>query len=221
VEDLEAKLVQAREQHNKIAQAMRHKNSGYVIADWLEAHENVLAAERALALAKGEETALAYPWEIKWDMGAPLPHVVASGRSAFLMYLVSEPDPNWDGTYVTVIDPASQNQYPIALVEIVGCYAFQFGGPNDEVFHGHPLDGKGLGGYGVYEVANSHWLAELERINSVHLLYNPANWGRDKHFMFLFHDEMFECIATGFKVEVLYGTFERVMEIATKRLFDK
>src|SRR5437868_12461214 len=100
IDDLEASLAQARDQYANISDALRYKNSGLEIKDWTSAHDALLKAERSLALAKGEETALAYPWEIKWDLGAPLPHVVASGQAAYLLYLVSEPDPSWDGSYV-------------------------------------------------------------------------------------------------------------------------
>jgi hypothetical protein len=220
IERLEAQLAEAQSRLEKAAEKFL---SSHNLEDWdkLPAmREELLATERELALAKHEETALSCEWEVPWSGGAPLPHVVSSGQKAFLVYLMSKPDPNWDGTYITIVDAASSSSFPLALVEFVGCYAFKFGGPNDEVFHGHPLSGKGLGGYRAYLIANSQWLAELERINSVHDAYDPSYWRELKHYMLLFHDEMFECIAASHKIELHKGTFEQVLEIASKRLFE-
>jgi hypothetical protein len=175
-------------------------------------------AERALALAKGEETALACDWPAPWDVGAPMPYVVAGEGKTYLIYLIREAEPLLDGSSVTIVDPASYSKFPVALVEFLRCTAFRFGGPNDEVIHGHPLYGKGLNPYGAHIIANSRWLAELMEINSVHLLHNPSNWTDVKHYMLLFHDDMFECLARGFKVEVFRARFTQVLQIATERL---
>jgi len=223
ISDLEARLAQAQARYEKATKALAPKHKGGEWEEWRAAYHELLEDERALALAKGEETALPCPWEVPWDMGAPLPHVLSSGYKTYLMYLVREPDPNWDGTYVTVVDPTSPEVLPIALVEFIRCYDFKFGGPNDEVMEGHPLHGKGLGSYDAHLIANSHWLAELEQINSVHIFYNPSAWKgpKLKHYMLLFHDEMFECIAEDHKIEVFQGTFELVFEVATRRLFER
>ncbi len=41
--------------------------------DRVAAWQAALYAERALSLAKGEETALACEWPVRWNTGAPLP----------------------------------------------------------------------------------------------------------------------------------------------------
>lgn len=214
VDELESRLAQAQARYEASIPSVGQP-------EYDAAYDELLHAERQLALAKGEEAALECHWPVPWDMGAPLPHVVSSGHRMFLMYLAAEPDPTWDGSYVTVIDPTNSNLLPIALVEFVDCYMYKFGGPNDEVHHGHPLYGKGLGAYSAHIIANSRWLAELERINSVHHYYNPANWQNDRHYLLLFHDEMFECVAGDYKVELVHGTFRQALEIATARLFER
>lgn len=183
----------------------------------LAAKEGVLQAERALSLAKGEETALSCEWEIPWNTGAPLPHVVASGMSTYLMYIANEPDPNWDGSYVTEV--RTSDPHSIALVEFIDCYAFQFGGPNDEVANGHRLWGRGLEFYSAHVVANSRWLAEMEKINMAHPGYLPAQWSALKHYLLFFHDDFYECLAKGYTIEVLQDSLEHVVEIARTRLF--
>ena len=57
--------------------------------------------------------------------------------------------------------PGSPDVESLALVEFVGCVSARLGSPNDEVFEGHPLSGKGLDGYTAQRVVNSRWLAEL------------------------------------------------------------
>lgn len=206
--ELEAELVLAK---LRSSQARTH-------SEHLAAHETLLDAERAVALAKGEEAALECEWDALWNVGAPLPHVVASETSVYLIYLANEPDPTWDGTYVNVMDPRSADAQPLALVQFLGCRFFQFGGPNDEVMSGHPLYGKGLRPYGAHRVANSKWLAELQRINSVHSQYDPSSWADISHYLLLFHDSLFECLANGHRIERLRMSFGEAVDLASRRL---
>ena len=110
---------------------------------------------------------------------------------------ISEPDPAWDGSYATMVDPASDASEPLAIVEFERCYSHRFGGPNDEVLEGHPLYGRGLDAYRAHEVINSRWLAAEQAINSVHHWYRPEAWTTRKHYLLAFHDECFECLAEG------------------------
>ncbi len=73
-------------------------------------------------------------------------------------------------------NPGDGSVESLALVEFFRCSSAKLGSPNDEVFEGHPLSGKGLDGYTAQRVMNSKWLAELEAINRVHRCYDPALW---------------------------------------------
>jgi hypothetical protein len=101
------------------------------------------------------------------DIGAPLPHLICDEHHVLLAYLINEPDPAWDGSYVNVVGPDTQG-YPVAFVRFDGPYAHMFGPPNDEAFDSHPLADRGLEPYAVFEVKDSSWLRRLERMNSVH-----------------------------------------------------
>ena len=215
IDELKSRLVEARARYKATIPEKRWEPEYYA------ARAEIRQAERELALARGQEAALLCDWPVQWSSGAPLPHVVSSGYRTFLMYMADEPDPNWDGSYITVVDPSSSDDLPIALVEFVQCYIYKLGGPNVDVLHAHPLRGKGLEGYAAHIVANSRWLKEMERINSVHEHYNPAHWRDYKHYLLLFHDEMFECIARDYKIELIHGTFRQALEIATARLFER
>jgi hypothetical protein len=135
--------------------------------------------------------------------GAPLPLVMANEHTLLLAYLAAHPDPNWDGTYVRVVDQMSVE--PVAVVEFQRPTAHFFGPPNDETLHGHPLWGRGLKQYGVFRVEQSSWIRELTRVDSVHRQHDPAVYATQTHFVFAFHDSTFECIAKSLTAKVHPG----------------
>jgi hypothetical protein len=145
------------------------------------------------------------------DIGAPLPVVLADDYNLVLTYLVSEPDPNWDGSYVTVVSPESEARL-VAIVRFRRPYVHMFGPPNDEVFHGHPLAHRGLAAYSVSEVRDSSWLRQLERMNAVHERHDRARFmAARRHLVWAFHDSTLECIAEGFDVELQRGSIRSAM----------
>jgi hypothetical protein len=218
IEELERALGEARTRTSDAARALQSKHRGGEVQAWRVAHAEQKRLERELGLAKGEEVAIPHPWDPPWDKGAPLPHVMAAGGRVSFLYYVSTPDPEWDGTYVNVIDPSAPQTMPLAIVEVKGCYSHRFGGPNDEVFHGHPLSDRGLEGYGAYTVANSRWIAEHQATNSVHSMYDAKRWEDLEHFFLAFHDDVFECIATGFEIEAVQKTFADALKDMLARL---
>jgi hypothetical protein len=85
-----------------------------------------------------------------------------------------------------------------AVIELVGCTITKFGYPNDEAWRSIPLT-KGLS-YGVFEVQNSAWRQELVRLNQFSFP-GTREWS-GRHFIFLFHDSSFECIASELRLEL-------------------
>jgi hypothetical protein len=145
------------------------------------------------------------------DAGAPLPLVLSDEGHLLLAYLVSEPDPAWDGSYTTVVSPESDGML-VALVRFRRPSAHLFGPPNDEAFAGHPLAARGLGPYRVFEVRRSSWVRKLERMNSVHPRHDRERFlARRRHFVFAFHDSTFECVAEGFESEVFRGSMRSAL----------
>ena len=118
-----------------------------------------------------------------------------------LAFYVRVPDPKWDGTDANIKDPGSGATESLALVEFEHCISAKLGAPNDEVFSGHPLYGRGACMYSAQRVRNSRWLAEIDKNESVHVGYKPETWRSLTHFIFWFHDTTFECVAKSFKVE--------------------
>lgn len=87
-----------------------------------------------------------------------------------------------------------------AVVEFKHCTITQFGYPNDEAWAGIPRT-QGLV-YGFYEVLNSEWKTKLTSLNR--FAFPNTVESEDRHFLVLFHDSSFECIADDFTVETTY-----------------
>ncbi len=71
-----------------------------------------LEAERRLAAARGEEHAIPF-----------------------------EPDSDWNGSDVQIVDPTGEELASLGLAEFKGCAAVKLGPPNEEVLRGHLLHG--------------------------------------------------------------------------------
>lgn len=216
--ELERLLAAARQRVSGSLASLRGRFGNEAWDAYHRAYADLLTLERRLAAARGEPHATPLDFPVKWDTGAPLPHVICDDGRTFLVFLVSTIDPHWDGTYATVKDPADTAPEPLALVEFRRCVSVKLGAPNDEVLSGHPLDGRGLEPYTAQVVVNSPWLAELQRINSVHPGYRPERWTRLNHYVFWFHDSTFECVAEGWSVEVHHESFANMLARACARL---
>jgi hypothetical protein len=69
---------------------------------------------------------------VVWDIGAPLPHLVANEHRAFLVFYLRDAVPGWDGTWVQVVNPAAEHQVPLGVAVFGHAKAVKQGGPNDE-----------------------------------------------------------------------------------------
>jgi hypothetical protein len=211
LDDLEHKLRAAQERLKRAAAALAPKHKGGEWEEYQAAHAELLSLEHEVAAAKGEPYAIPLDFPLQWGVGAPLPHLLCSDTRTFLTFYIAEVDPEWDGTYVTVRNPADVDAELLALVEFHHCLSAKLGSPNDEVFHGHPLWGKGLQPYSAQWVEHSPWLAEVQKINQVHRQYAPDTWRRLKHYIFWFHDTTFECLAASYHVEVFHESMSAML----------
>lgn len=216
--DLKSQLEKA---HTRLKQAiidLAPKHKGGEWQEYRAAHQEVLRLERLNAAGTGDEYAEPCAFPLRWCAGAPMPHLMVSDTKALLAFFLSEPDPAWDGSYVTIKSPGDEQPQPLGLVEFEHCISTKLGTPNDEVFEGHPLNGKGLEAYGAQRVVNSRWLKELEKINSVHRMYRPEFWTDRNHYIFWFHDSTFECVARSFKVETYRISMKALLGLMVERM---
>ncbi len=152
------------------------------------------------------------------SVGAPLPIVLSDEYKILIAYLLQETPENWSGKTVRVVDFETENEL-IAIVEFSQYHSYMFGAPNDEAFEGHPLQKRGLEPYAVFEIQNSSWIRQLERMNSVHPYHKPERFAKLKHFIFAFHDSTFECVAESFEITIQRGSLKDILPEMQKKLF--
>lgn len=149
------------------------------------------------------------------SVGAPLPHIVATEHVLGLAYLVERNEPGRDGTTVRMVSPTSPDEQ-VVIVKFHRPHAHLFGPPTDEALAGHPLASRGLRPYAVFEIHESSWIRALERMSRVHP-YPPAHrFSRLRHFVFVFHDATFECVAEDIE---LVGCYAGPMSRVASQLF--
>src|SRR6266849_6093731 len=151
---------------------------------------NLLENEKAIPIDLG----------IKWDAGAPQPRLLQSEYKTFLACFLDQPNQPLDGTRISFFDPASPEPDSVGIIEWHRCFETMLGWPNEEALSGHRLWAKGLKElrhYSSAEVQNSSWIAEIEHGNRVHPSHKPAIYASLKHYILLFHDSTFECLARG------------------------
>src|SRR5215510_14639364 len=151
------------------------------------------------------------------SMGAPLPFVVSDEHRLLLFYIVENVPEGWDGTSIKLMTHDASDE-TISCVEFNRYYSYQFGYPNDEAFHGHPLSSRGLHPYAAFEIKNSSWIRQLERMNSVHPYHKPERYARLKHFVFAFHDSTLECTAENFSITLHHGSLRSLLPEMEHRL---
>ncbi|MEM9065277.1 MAG: hypothetical protein AAGB51_07285 [Planctomycetota bacterium] len=128
------------------------------------------------------------------DPDAPCPAVVANQAGVGLTYLTV------GNRHQAGSDPKQNMAEEVALIRFPTCIAHYFGPPNDESIAGHPLAERGLKPCGVFEVRQSSWIREAERYNTGRQALDAAWLLKYRHFVFAFHDELFECI--GSQIEI-------------------
>jgi hypothetical protein len=108
---------------------------------------------------------------------------------------------------------------PVGTAEVsFGAYQTRFGYPNDEAVAGHPLYGKGLEWYGMFEVLGSTWgrtISEQNRVTFPDSDYAP----NARHFIMTFKECTFEYLGGSFKAIVRTGEYAAVMRDAAERFF--
>jgi len=92
----------------------------------------------------------------------------------------------------------------------------RFGYPNDEALAGHPLYAAGMNTYGGYEVIGSDWKLEVDQQNRV--AFPDWHGWPVRHFAFVFHDSMFECLAENYIVRSSSGPDDEFFRTAISEM---
>ncbi|MEO5591294.1 MAG: hypothetical protein ABIR15_21180 [Chitinophagaceae bacterium] len=81
------------------------------------------------------------------------------------------------------------------------CQIFKCGYPNEEIYMHYDYYTENLMcKYSLYEILDSEWIKELNEMNKVHPRHSNKIFEKSRHFIILFEDEVFECIATEYAV---------------------
>jgi hypothetical protein len=204
IPNLEEQLASAQKQ---LAQLLHAGRSVDKLQKSFAAFEAVASAQRALAAAKGEEYAVPYDLGFVPEAAVSEPVLLQTDSGAILTF--SAMRERHDG---------KREDAGYGIVEIDSCSLTKFGYPNDEALPGHPLHGRGLGAYGVFEVHNSSWIKTKAQQNRV-AFPNYALWPTQRHFIFTLHDSTFECIARGLRGSVSTKPYADIFEDIRRRIF--
>ena len=151
------------------------------------------------------------------SVGSPLPLVVSDEHVLLLAYIIQEKPYEFDRRILSDADLAMFVEH-VAVVEFEMYRSYMFGSPNDEAINGHPLYDRGLEPYSSFEVKGSSWIRQLERMNSVHPRHSPERFKVLHHYIFAFHDSIFECVAERYKITEHEGTIAELMPEMQNRL---
>ena len=173
------------------------------IATFARLEDQLLDAERKVALAAGDEAAV--PWPVP-----PIPSSLSAiklsdGLRTLLLYAVK--------------GESAPDAKPItAVLDFSVCLSVKHGWPNDEAIEGHRLHGKGLSVYGGFVVENSKWIEELELGNRVHTNHKPEHFHGYKHFILCLKDETIEVVARSASLEIMQDEVFAVVSKVLGRL---
>lgn len=146
------------------------------------------------------------------SVGAPMPIVLSDEGNLFLCYYVDDIPAELCSTSIKT------DEETVVVVTFELCDTFKFGSPNDEAISGHPLYKNGLRPYSIFKVINSSWIEELEVMNSVHRRHDNKQYDSLNHYIFVFHDSTFECVAKGMSFQVKADSARNIVKLLVDRL---
>jgi hypothetical protein len=91
------RLARANQAMERTSQAVSAGNAEW--PEWEAALDAQLDAERDVARLTGKPFAVDLDLRLEWDVGAPLPHLLASEGRTFLVFYLKETPERWDGTW--------------------------------------------------------------------------------------------------------------------------
>ena len=141
------------------------------------------------------------------SVGAPCPIILAGDASLWLAYYIAEKSPWFEEKWSKIWSDSDELciEQCFAIVVVKSPQVHMFGAPSEETFDGHPLSKRGLRRFGIFEIENSSWIKELEKVDSIAQCPTTLYHTKFRHFIFGFHDSTFECVGADLSVFVRHG----------------
>jgi hypothetical protein len=140
--------------------------------------------------------------------GAPLPTILATEHRLLLAYYTTlwEPEPPSNKRSKMPVLVGESTLGTIAIVDFRPPASFFSVPVSNETFDAHPLAFRGLAGCGVFRVENSSWIRRLVAVQYHHSKPYPGAFSDTKHYIFVFHDSIFEAAADDVDTRALQGS---------------
>lgn len=133
------------------------------------------------------------------DYGAPSPLIIANDDELYLTFYIA----NEGYQHLDIPHQRSEsNDIGICILKFKSYLKYTFGAPSNETIGGHPYYKLGMRSASFYELEGSDLVKQLQNIANVHPYYKPERWSLYKHYIVTFHDNMFECVAQEFVMEL-------------------
>lgn len=153
------------------------------------------------------------------DVGAPTPTILSNDNNLYLMFYSNE-----EGDKAETLRERNRNNVYDRVTYVLKFNLFikyRFGMPNNEIIIGHPYFKLGLKPNSFYQLEGSDWIKELMKIDSVHPYFNEEKWTNYKHYIFTFHDNMFECIAKDYEIsESTISIYKKAITIINEMIVE-
>lgn len=141
------------------------------------------------------------------NLGAPEPKIISNDNNLILLFYLDLFD---SPEFVDKIKERDiSNDTGVAILNFNLFKLYKFGVPNDDVIIGHPYYKLGLKPYSFYEVEDSDWIKEVKRIEMHHPYFDENKYTDLKHYIIVFKDNTFECIAKGFSIEYFFDNMKQ------------
>jgi hypothetical protein len=133
------------------------------------------------------------------DVGAPYPTIFSREHQLILAYYSTFEDEQWDGIYTNVVN--AETESALVLVTFEKPIAQKQSLYPDEETYGK-YEELGIEPYAFYEILDSAWINELKEIAKPNKNHWPGRLDGARHFICIFHDSSFECIAQSYSWEI-------------------
>jgi hypothetical protein len=142
--------------------------------------------------------------------GAPLPSVLATEERLLLSYYSEIHSPSASAHKPVLVNEGFRGTVVIVDFHLPAAF---FSVPlSNETLEAHPLAYRGLVNYRVFRVENSSWIRQLIAAQYVHARPFPGAFEKTKHYIFTFHDSVFEAVADGVSVRTFPGSIRDAQE---------